>query len=341
MSKDKHHTEHEPSSESSSEQVPDIAPVDAVASDTRPSNGQPPEEVLDAEVVSDPPATTGEDDSPSPSTPGDSDDAAIATPAGTLGTDESTPLEAKGPTDDRVAAEMERISGAIQPLSGIPGKLDSLLEVVEKLMRYQESETLQLRRIGQKVDDMTTSIAESRLRSCLEDLLLVHDLLEKMNESANEEGDESAAQKFSAVLRIVLSIFKKNGVEEIDTTIPFDGELHNAITRNVTDEPELDNTIDTVYRKGFAGKFGILRAADVSIRGFEAPPIAEVGAAEGDAAGYQADAAADEAGASASADNTAGNTAENTAENTANNRDAGDATTGGDATGASGSPPAT
>jgi len=170
-----------------------------------------------------------------------------------------------------VHAIPQRLEQIAEQLSALETEMVGLRTIAEDIGRQQQVQPAQMRRLIAKVDDMTTSLTDARLRSVFQSLLLVHDLLENMQSSALESGDDEHARRYGAVLTQIIQIFSNNGLSAVPDKSLFDHDLHHAVKVEYTDEEGLDNCIKEVYRKGYRANHGLLRPADVAIWRY-APP---------------------------------------------------------------------
>ena len=107
------------------------------------------------------------------------------------------------------------------------------------------------------------SLYNSLVADIIASFLPVQDNLEKAIESKTE--DESFKQGIELVTKQISDIFKKFGVEEIETCgKPFDPELHEAVS-NVQDDTLGEKIIKEEFRKGYKIGTKVIRHAMVVV----------------------------------------------------------------------------
>lgn len=107
------------------------------------------------------------------------------------------------------------------------------------------------------------TLYNSLVADIIASFLPVQDNLEKAIESKTE--DESFKQGIELVTKQISDIFKKFGVEEIETCgKPFDPELHEAVS-NVQDDTLGEKIIKEEFRKGYKIGNRIIRHAMVVV----------------------------------------------------------------------------
>lgn len=107
------------------------------------------------------------------------------------------------------------------------------------------------------------TLYNSLVADIIASFLPVQDNLEKAIESKTE--DESFKQGIELVTKQISDIFKKFGVEEIETCgKPFDPELHEAVS-NVQDDTLGEKIIKEEFRKGYKIGTKVIRHAMVVV----------------------------------------------------------------------------
>jgi molecular chaperone GrpE (heat shock protein) len=118
-----------------------------------------------------------------------------------------------------------------------------------------------------KLDEIIYSFSEPRIRDILSSLLLLHDLLDQMADSAGTpDTSMDHAKNYRIVLNQIRQILELNGIKIIPTDIDFDENLHRAVTTVETNDPSEDGKILRVYRQGFKSVRRVLRYSDVEVQ---------------------------------------------------------------------------
>jgi molecular chaperone GrpE (heat shock protein) len=156
---------------------------------------------------------------------------------------------------------------------------------VEALKRDQDVLAAKLRDLSDKLDEVTYSFSEPRIRDLLSSLLLLHDLAEQMATSVGDSPDDAKHRRnYGTLLSQILQLLRVNGIEVIPTDGAFDENNHNALDVLPTDDPAEDGQISRVFRKGFRSSLRPLRYADVQVRTMRPsgsqPPTGEEGPPE-------------------------------------------------------------
>ena len=123
----------------------------------------------------------------------------------------------------------------------------------------------QLRELGNKVDNVTENINESRLHDLLLSLLLLLDLTGQFAATA----DPDHARNYELLRRQMLETLEINGIYMIDATGRFDPAWHKIIERVPCDSPEEEGQIASVFRPGFRTERAVLRYAEVMVKHYQ------------------------------------------------------------------------
>ncbi len=82
----------------------------------------------------------------------------------------------------------------------------------------------------------------------------------------NEIPDNSPALKLvDGELKSTRILMEKAGITVMEDSGPFDGSRHTAVTTVKTDDPSLNNTIESVFRPGYAFGGEVIRGQEVSV----------------------------------------------------------------------------
>jgi molecular chaperone GrpE (heat shock protein) len=159
-------------------------------------------------------------------------------------------------------------------LHDLPARLDcweqSLAQLREEVRHLGERLDLvprQVRQLGSKVDDLTESVSQPRVRDLLGSLLLLYDLLEQMT----PPGDGDEARNYCVPRDQVAQTLRLNGVYPIAESGRFDPHIHKAVETVGCLVAEEDGEIAAVYRSGFRTDRTVLRYAEVVVKRCQPP----------------------------------------------------------------------
>lgn len=168
-----------------------------------------------------------------------------------------------------VAGLQETVSGMRDVLSSAEARVSKLEAAVDLASRQIAFLPPQLRMLAARIEGLTMSISEPRLRAVLLGLLGVYDLVEQarralLNEAPTDAG--AVELRHYEVLRTQLrQLLDANGLSEIAADGRFDPLVHRAIERiPVTDPAQADGVVK-VLRPGFRTEQSVLRYAEVSV----------------------------------------------------------------------------
>lgn len=198
---------------------------------------------------------------------------------------ENAPLEFQTasfePLDDsrrKMEPQASGKSDAVQTLNDV--NLQTILDLCQQsqvqlhgtektaieLKRGQELLAAKLREVSDKIDDVTTSLSEPRIRELLTSLLLLHDLVDQMASTATDKNTTVEHERnYGVLLSQIRQILELHGIEVISTDVIFNENLHRAIRTIATDDPSKDGRITQVFQKGFRTQRRILRYANVEV----------------------------------------------------------------------------
>ncbi|GJM20865.1 MAG: hypothetical protein DHS20C15_07800 [Planctomycetota bacterium] len=222
---------------------PESSPIDA---DAAPADAAPASEVpaaAEASAASEAPAA--------PETP-------AATPA---------PASPAAPQLDSDATRTltEAVSGTVMLLEQ---RMGSLEETLDSLAKQNSFIPPKLRGLGKKVDELSSSIADGRLRELCGELVSLVDLLDA---GLAETQDENARRTLSAVSLRLKQSLEARGLSDVDTDGEFDPTRHQSVERRVVHDAAQNGMVVEVFRRGWRDAHSVLRYADVAVGAFEAP----------------------------------------------------------------------
>jgi molecular chaperone GrpE (heat shock protein) len=198
------------------------------------------------------------------------DDTISPTPNG-----EPPPEPPAPPSGDVVAAPEQADANALRDLlEQTQRRVADLVAAVEAAAKQVTYLPMQIRNLGSKVEGLTTSVSDARLRALLLGVLSVYDIAEQMFRSTPANGAAGVDHRANyAVLRTQLKqLLASNGLEEIATDTAFDPQVHRAIQALPCSDPAQANRILDVVRAGFRTDQAVLRYAEVVVGQYETPP---------------------------------------------------------------------
>jgi molecular chaperone GrpE len=165
------------------------------------------------------------------------------------------------------------IQPLLEKIENLEQGVAQLTKNVEQLSQQVVLIPRQVRQLGAKVDDVTESISQPRVRDMLNNFLLLHDLIEQMALAA--ESEVESAKNYQVLRDQILQALQVNGISLITEAQRFDPELHKAVETIACETPDEDGEIVRVYRPGFRTERTILRYAEVVVKRFQKPDNAE------------------------------------------------------------------
>ena len=165
-----------------------------------------------------------------------------------------------GDSLESVLAEEERtaIAKAERKLQSARKDLEDLKD--RHLRKLAEFENMRKRAEREKAEYFRTALA-----GFLSDLLPVVDSFESALEHAPPEALQTDfGQGVALIQRQILELFKKYGVHEVDTSGPFDPNVHEAVATGSAQDAGKDAILE-VLRKGYTLNGKLLRPAGVRV----------------------------------------------------------------------------
>lgn len=176
-----------------------------------------------------------------------------------LDADEEIPVEAES-AEESSGIEPDQASG--EDSSDAEGEVNDLER--RYLSLFAEYENYRKRTVKEKEDLYASAVA-----SVTKDWLAVLDNIDRAIEAASK-ADENTVEKVMQGVELVgkqaADVLKKLGVEEItaERGTEFDPNLHEAVM-HIEDEELGENTISTVFQKGYIYKDRVVRHAVVQV----------------------------------------------------------------------------
>ena len=213
------------------------------------------------------------------------------TPVG-LSTSHADPGDDSRPSSsapiDRHLAEMR---GLLQLNEDRLGRLELTLQDLSKQTNFLPPK---LRGLGKKVDELSTSVSDARMRSLLSEIAGLGDLVEgalrAFSADDNEKGPSAEAHRyFKAIGTRVEQILDSYDIQVIPADTEFDPTVHNAVDIQVVEEERLDGHIIDVVRRGYRSEHSVLRFSEVIVGRFDGQKDTHEEEVQADDAGEQPD----------------------------------------------------
>ncbi|MCX5884407.1 MAG: nucleotide exchange factor GrpE [Proteobacteria bacterium] len=160
----------------------------------------------------------------------------------------------------------ERLQTILDLCQCFQNQLHNAEKATGEMKRGQELLAAKLRELSDKLDDITSSFSEPRIRDLLTSLLLLHDLVDQMaGGAADKKSSMDHERNYGVLLSQIYQILGLHGIQIIPTDVRFDENLHRAIRTMETDDPSQDGRIVQVFQTGFRSQRRILRYANVEV----------------------------------------------------------------------------
>ena len=149
-------------------------------------------------------------------------------------------------------------------------KADKELQKAEKRAEENEHLAISIKKDFERFKERTKE-EESKVKdNAVSDIAgKLIPILDNFDQALNADIDQNVLKGFEMIQKQLQKAVASLGIEEIDCLgKEFNPNLHNAVAKKKTKDRKLDNTIATVYQKGYklAGKDGkIVRHATVEI----------------------------------------------------------------------------
>ena len=193
------------------------------------------------------------------------------------GLEEPEPVAEEAAPEPEAAAPLEPAPEVAEPVEpGEPEALGPRLAAVETALEAVSDHLRvvpqSLRMLTGKVNDLTTSVSESRVRSVLSALVGFFDLLDQpLRRAPDPDCLDERYHDFPLLRGQLLQVLRDQGLELIDGLEAFDPERHRAIERVPTTDAAQDGQLAELIRPGFRTAAAVLRYAEVRVYGYEAP----------------------------------------------------------------------
>ena len=165
-----------------------------------------------------------------------------------------------GESLEEALAEEERsaILAAEQKLAALERDLADLKD--RHLRKLAELENIRKRSEREKRENFRSALSD-----LARDFLPILDNLERaMAHASAEERQSHFGQGIGLIRRQLMDLWRRHGLEEVDTNVPFDPNRHEAVATEMTNEVP-PNTILDVLQKGYVLQDRLVRPAVVKV----------------------------------------------------------------------------
>jgi len=187
---------------------------------------------------------------------------------GAASADDAIEVRDSGESIEEALAEEERtaILAAEEKLRSVERDLADLKD--RHVRKLAELENIRKRSEREKREHFRVALMD-----LARDFLPILDNLERaMAHASAEERKSHFGQGIGLIRRQLMDLWKRHGLEEVDTNVPFDPNRHEAVATEATNEVP-PNTILDVMQRGYVLQDRLVRPAvvKVSVRDREAP----------------------------------------------------------------------
>lgn len=166
--------------------------------------------------------------------------------------------------EDVISDNLDRLDRIEARLSVLEEGINGLQEELQNLLNWMDVIPRSLRQLSTKIEGMTTSINESRIKSLLNELIVQYDLLEQALRVADPGSTE--AQNYKTLITQIQQAFQANGLYQIPQQAHFDALIHKAVQTQPCQTSEEAGEIIEYYRQGFRTDQAVLRYAEVVVK---------------------------------------------------------------------------
>ncbi len=175
---------------------------------------------------------------------------------------EEEPLEVTDPGESLQDAleeeERSAIRAAEEKLRSVEQDLSELRD--RHLRKLAEIDNMRKRAEREKRDHFRVALMD-----LARDFLPILDNLERaMSHASAEERQSNFGQGIGLIRRQLMDLWRRHGLEEVDTRVPFDPTRHEAVATQATDEVA-PNTVLDVLQKGYTLGDKLVRPAIVKV----------------------------------------------------------------------------
>ncbi len=135
----------------------------------------------------------------------------------------------------------------------------------------------QIKTFGRKIDELNTSISDSKYNNLLKSLLMIYDLVEQSLLSLENKNIATTVEDYHRTLGVLktqlLQVLEINGLTQIPALgESYNPKVHKALKSLPVEEPDKNGKNVEVFRPGFQSGSQILRFSEVSV-GRYVPPL--------------------------------------------------------------------
>jgi molecular chaperone GrpE len=173
-------------------------------------------------------------------------------------------LEDSGETLEGALAEEERSA-----IAAAEEKLQSVMNDLEDLKDRHRRKLAEFENMRKRTEREKSDFLRSALGRFVGDFLTISDDFDRaLAHATPEEVSSDFGQGVSLIQRKLEELWKKYGLVEVDTSGPFDPNVHEAVATELSEELPKDTILD-VLRKGYLLNGKLIRPAlvKVSVRG--------------------------------------------------------------------------
>lgn len=173
-------------------------------------------------------------------------------------------LEDSGETLEGALAEEERSA-----IAAAEEKLRSAMSDLEELKDRHRRKLAEFENMRKRTEREKSDYLRSALGRFVGDFLTISDDFDRaLAHATPEEVASDFGQGVSLIQRKLEELWKKYGLVEVDTSGPFDPNVHEAVATELSDDLPKDTILD-VLRKGYLLNDKLIRPAlvKVSVRG--------------------------------------------------------------------------
>jgi molecular chaperone GrpE (heat shock protein) len=153
-------------------------------------------------------------------------------------------------------------------LDGLDEKLTQILDLYEEKIRYDAQKEKAFDTLYDELTMYKNNFVEQSLAGVYKDLILLYDNvvrhLQRLADGEQESGDTAEFGEF--VLMEILEVLYRRGIQVIEPSPEyFDPSIQRAVDTEYIDDPEKDNKVLRVVRRGFQSEQSLIRPEEVVV----------------------------------------------------------------------------
>lgn len=152
-------------------------------------------------------------------------------------------------------------------------KVTQMLELYQDKIRYDAQKEKAFETLYEELAMYKNNFVEQSLLGVYKDLILLYDnVVRCLRELSGENQESSGCSELAEfVLVEILEILYRRGIDLIDPSPEyFDPSVQRAVDTESTDDPDQDNKVLKVVRRGFRSEQGLIRAEEVVVAKYQA-----------------------------------------------------------------------